>query len=211
MTVLYVSLIITLLCAVFFLLSICIKAYNAKSLKKLVAWSVTEDNHIRCNLPLSSYIVKAQNKLSIPCEYRISGKTETWYMEEILAMYQKDLSQAYFKDQLVVIKSKYVITGEFYFMYLLYVFLSDHQYDYEFLGHDMHKEQLEYTHHGDWGGPLFNATYSLTDFALVFHKMHYITYMYCLSNEVLKDFVPEWNEENLKEILDTKQIQISRI
>ena len=69
--------------------------YRDRSLRKLVAWSVTTDDNTRCNLSLSDYIVNAQNKLSLPQEYRISGDVERNYMNDILAAYQKDLMQSY--------------------------------------------------------------------------------------------------------------------
>ena len=37
---------------------------------------------------------------------------------------------------------------------------------------------------------------------VVFHKMHYITYMYCKESMSLKKNVPAWNESVLKEALD---------
>ena len=184
--------------------------YRDRSLRELVAWSVSTDDHIRCNLSLSNYIVKAQIKLNLPKECCIVGDEEWAIAKEIIDKYKKDLMQSYFKGHAYVIKSKYAIQGETYFMFALYAFLSDHQCDYKFLEHDMHKKRISYKEYGSWGGTLFDATYAQTDFAIVFHKMHYITYMYCRGNDILKTYVPSWNEENLKEILDTKQIQISR-
>lgn len=182
------------------------KYTQEQKLRDLVAWSVTGGNGI----PLWAEVSNAQNKLNLPKEYCITGDLDWDYAKEIIDEYKKGLMLSYFKGHSYVIKSKYVISGENYFMFALYAFLSDHQCDYKFLEHDLHKETLDYKRHGDWGGPLFNATYALTDFAIVFHKMHYITYMYCRGNDILKDFVPAWNENNLREILDTKQIQISR-
>lgn len=184
--------------------------YRDRSMRELVAWSVTTDDNTRCNLSLSDYIVKAQNKLSLPQEYRISSDVERNYMNDILAAYQKDLTQSYFKGYLKMIKSKYVVPGEVYFMYSLYTFLSDHQCDYEFLKHNMHKERIFYKEYGSWGATHFDATFAVSDFAIVLHKMHYITCVYCRRNDILRGLVPNWNEQNLKEILDTKQIQISR-
>ena len=181
-----------------------------RTLRKLVAWSVAEDNHMRANLPLSAYLGNAQIRFSIPQEYRVSGDVERNYMNDILAAYQKDLMQSYFKGYLKVIKSKYVVPGEVYFMYSLYTFLSDHQCDYEFLNHNMHKERIFYKEYGSWGATHFDAIFALSDFAIVLHKMHYITCVYCRRNDILRGLVPNWNEQNLKEILDTKQIQISR-
>lgn len=184
-----------------------------RRLRDLVAWSVIWEHPYGTfcghDLPLWAYLKNAQIK-HLSQEHRISGDNEWQFAKEILEEYQKGLTQSYFKGYLKLMKSKYVIRGEDYFMFRLYVLLSNHQCDYEFLGHNMHQERLSYKRYGDWGGPLYDATYSLTEFAIVFHKMHYITYMYCRENKILREFVPEWNEKNLKEILDSKQIQISR-
>lgn len=179
--------------------------HKVNSIRNLVAWSVVRSrpNELLIyahDLPLWSYISNAQIGFNLPHKYRITGDEEWGYAKEILEEYQKDLTQSYFKGHLKMIKSKYVVRNEDYFMLALYSFLSEHQCDYEFLGHGMHSDR-------------FNTdsltTYAQTDFATALHKMHYITYMYCRGNDILRDFVPEWNEKNLKEILDTKQIQIS--
>lgn len=200
------SLTFLLVVVFYFLFSKLRELYKVKSLRDLVAWSVNGEGGI----PLWAEISNAQIKLKLPNEYCVIGDDEWEYVREILDEYRKDLMNSYFKGYLKMIKSKYVISGECYFMASLYTFLCEHQCDYEFLSHKMHKERLEYHRYGDWGGPLFDAKYEQTDFAIVFHKMHYITYMYCKEDKRLKAFVPVWNEENLKEILDTKQIQVSR-
>ena len=188
-----------------------LSAYSKEcNFRDLVAWSVSEDNHIRANLSLSAYLSNAQIRLSIPREYCISGDIEAKFMHDIIAAYQKDLTNSFFKGNLTAIKSKYVVSGEAYFMYLLYIFLSDHQCDYDFIGHNMHKERIFYKEYGSLGSTHFDATFSLSDFAVAFHKLHYITYMYCRDSRILCDFVPDWTEKNLKDILDTKQIHISR-
>ena len=207
MAALHTSLILLVAAVFYLLISKLRELYKTKSLRDLVAWSVNGGNGI----PLWAEISKAQIKLKASKEYCVSGDDEWAYAKEIIEEYKKDLMRSYFKGSLVVIKSKYVISGECYFMASLYAFLSEHQCDYEFLSHDMHKERLEYKRYGDWGGPLYDAKYEQTDFAIVLHKMHYITYMYCKGDERLNGFVPAWNEENLKEILDTKHIQISRV
>ena len=180
-----------------------------RKLRNLVAWSVAQEkpNELLVyahDLPLWAYLKNAQIK-HLSQEHCISGDNEWKFAKEILAEYQKDLTQNYFKGYLKLMKSKYVMRGEEYFMFRLYVFLSNHECDYEFLGYNMHKEMVE--RNGNCGEP-HNATYSLTEFAIVLHKMHYITYMYCRENDILRDFIPEWNEKIIKEILDTKLIQI---
>ncbi len=206
MAELITSLILLLVVVFCFLFSKLREFYRVKSLRDLVAWSVTGGDGI----PLWAEISNAQIKLKLPKEYCVTGDDEWEYVREILAEYRKDLMLSYFKGHLIVIKSKYVISGECYFMASLYAFLCDHQCDYDFLGYKMHKKQISYKSYGESFSAGFDATYALSDFAIVFHKMHYITYMYCKGDERLKGFVPAWNEENLKEILDTRQIQISR-
>ena len=206
MAEMHASIIFVLIIAFYFLFSKLIELRRVKSLRDLVALSVTGGD----GLPLWCEISNAQNKYELSKKYCIAGDEEWAYVKEIIDEYRKDLMHSYLKGNLYVIKSKYAIRGADYFMFALYAFLSDHQCDYKFIEKDMHKEMLEYKRYGDWGGPLYDATYELTGFAIVFHKMHYITYMYCRRNDILKSFVPAWNEENLKEILDTKQIQLSR-
>lgn len=206
MVEMHISITILLIFSFYYLFSKLIELHRVKSLRDLVAWTVTGG----AGIPLWAEISNAQNKIKLPKEHRIAGDDDWSYVREIIDEYKKDLMLSYFRGHLIVIKGKYAISGENYFMASLYAFLSDHQCDYEFLGHDMHKERISYKSYGESFSAGFDATYALTEFAVVFHKMHYITYMYCKGNEILKAFVPEWNEKNLKEILDTKQIQLSR-
>lgn len=185
-----------------------------KKLRDLVSWSAIGDycpalgrnSYVR---ELLIAVLNAQYSDDIDKKHRITEEAEKRYVIEIIEEYQKDIMRSYFKGQLKIIKSKYVLFGEDYFMMMLYAFLSEHQCDYEFLGYDMHKERVAYKSYGDSFRSGFEATYSLSEFAEVFHKMHYITYMYCRKSEKLQTFVPAWNEKNLKEILDTHQIQVS--
>lgn len=181
------------------------KLSKERELRSLVVWSIIPDHPLGNisghDLPLWSYISNAQIEFKLPQEYRISGDDEWAYAKEILDEYQKDLTQSYFKGHLKLIRSKYEVRGEDYFMCSLYAFLSEHQCDFDFLGHNMH---------GDRFNTGSTTTYTQTDFAIVLHKMHYITYMYCRGSEILKHLAPEWNKKKLQEILDTKQIMLFR-
>lgn len=186
-----------------------------RKLRDLVSWSAIGDycpaigrNSYDGELLIT--VLNAQYNEAIDKKHRIAEETEKQYVREIIEAYQKDIMRSYFKGQLKIIKSKYALFGKDYFMMMLYAFLSAHQCDYKFLGYDMHKERVSYKSYGDSFSSGFEATYSLSEFAEVFHKMHYITYMYCRKNDKLQAFVPEWNEKNLKDILDTHQIQVSR-
>ena len=147
------------------------KLKNAENLKDWVAWSVCKSNEIRCNIPLWTHLKDAQLHTHIRDEYRIAGEEEWEYAKEIIERYQKSLMQSYFNSQLWALKGKsiYAIYGKDYFIFMLYVYLCEH---------DRYEKNV------------------------VFHKMQYITYMYCKSNLALQGNVPSWNESRLKEVLD---------
>jgi hypothetical protein len=67
-----------------------------EKLRNLVAWSVSQDDHVRCNIPLFSYVANTQIDLDIPKEYRISGDDGWGFVKEILVEYQSDLIQSFF-------------------------------------------------------------------------------------------------------------------
>lgn len=179
--------------------------------RELVAWCVTKDNSLyRCNLRLRDYIHNAQNRLRIPDEYRI--QSDEWnIVNEILCQYQSDLKEDYFCGKAYIIKSKYVIPGETYFMFSLSNYLDDHQCDREFLSYDMHKETLSYKSCGSWGSPLYDAKYRISDFSNIYHKLFYISLLYCQEDEIINPkHVEYWKCSNVKNILDSKEIQIGR-
>lgn len=187
-----------------------------KKLRDLVSWSAIGDycpglgrhSYVR---ELLIEVLNAQCNNAIDKKYSITEDSEKKCVIEIIEAYQKDIMRSYFKGQLIVIKSKYAISGADYFMISLCNFLKDHQCDYQFLGHEMHKERIAYKEYGAWGGTLFDATYSLTDFATVYHKLYYITYLFCKNSEIANPSGYAYNNEKyIKEILDTKQIQLSR-
>lgn len=188
------------------------KYSQERILKDLVAWCVTTNSdEYRCNLRLRDYIHNAQNKAQLPPEYRISNDNEWLLTTEILDAFQKDLTQNFFCGRLYTIKSKYVIPGEHYFMFSLCDFLQQHQCEYEFLGHPMHIDRISYKEYGRWGGVHFDATYSLSEFAIVFHKLYYITYLFCKTSKIINPKANRYQDDKvIKEILDAQQIELSR-
>ena len=186
-----------------------------RKLRDLVSWSVVNAKPQELlvhshDLPLWAYLKNAQIKY-IPQEHHISGDDEWQFAKEILEAYQNYLTQSYFRGHLKEIKSKYAVDGEDYFMSALHDFLSSHECDSKFLGYDMHEKTVDYKGYGSWGGPLFDATYSLSKFAVVYHKMYYIAYHYCKNSKITNPKGSSFqNEKYIREILDTNQIQISR-
>ena len=184
-----------------------------KKLKEVVAWCATDNSNIfRCNLHLWEYISNAQIELNLLPEYRISTDEEWILAKDIIKGFQKDVTQKYFSNQLSIPTSKYVISEETYFMYLLQTYLKQHQCDYDFLGYDMHKETISHKSYGSWGGPLYDATYALTDFAVVLHKLYYISYMHCKNSSPLNPNGEYWsNEHSIEDIIDSRQLSVSRM
>ena len=204
------TIVLLILIAAFVITLTKLYGYSAeKKLRNLVAWSVSGASR---DLPLWQYISNAQIDLGIKGEYRITGDTEWEFARKILEEYQKYLSKSYFDDRLELIKSKYVIPEDHYFMFTLQHFLEDHQCDYTFIGYEMHEDTISYKQYGSWGGPRFNAKYALSEFSVVYHKLYLISYLsYMKSNVLNPEKKPPKKEKHIREILDTKQIEISRI
>lgn len=179
------------LISAFILLFICVsiwafttwrKLKNTERLKELVTWSVFESDGARWNIPLWAHLKNAQIH-NVSEQYRITGDEEWEIVKEIIERYQKELTQSYFDGRLWNLKSIYGIDGKDYFLYMLYVYLCEN---------------------ADYGQ---NTVFCLRNNEIgnrniVFHKMRYITYMYCKGNLALQNNVPVWNESVLKEVLD---------
>ena len=185
---------------------------KASTLHSLVTWcvinSMVQYSH---SLPLWAYINNAQIKFQIPQKYCISGDEEWSAAQEIIEEFRKDLIQSYFQDSLRPIKSKYAIPGEHYFMFALTTFLEEHQCDAYFIERKMHQDRLCYKEYGSWGGTHYDATYSLTGFAIVYHKLYYIAYCFCKNSAIFNPSGEKFQGyKDIERILDTNQIKISR-
>lgn len=185
--------------------------YKEKKLRDLVSFSVIGDYCPilgRYSYVSAPYyvIMNAQHKYGIKKEYCITEEKENKYMHEIIEEFQKEMALSYFKGNLKIFKSKYVMQGENYFMLLLHSYLQEHQCDYNFLGYDMHNERIAYKEY-DGGG--YMATDTLTEFAITYHKIYYIAHVYCKNCKPIVEsdaFIIDI-EDNIKKILDTKQIK----
>lgn len=181
--------------------------YREKQLHRWVSWIMVSN-------ALWTYISDAQHELGINKEYRISYEQEWDIVKEILEEFQSYTAQSYFKGCLKTIKSKYEISGEHYFMLLLQSFLREHECDNKFLDYDMHKKRICYKEYGSdqsWNRP-YDATYTLTDFAIIYHKLYYVSHVYCKNCQSINEseMRPVDHEKDIEETLDTQQIQISR-
>lgn len=162
-----------------------------------VSWCMETDN-------LITYVLSAQKDLRK--DYHIND-TDWDYLRTILAEYQKDLATAFLKRRLNPIRCKYVMEGENYFMLTLNIFLRKHEDTHEFFGHRMHGEK----------SPSAPGTYFISDFALVYHKLCYISNNVCKNSKAVlsckNDGIAQFLSGStsyatyLSKILETKQIK----
>ena len=189
------------------------KLSKQQKLFDLVAWCASSSYGIDCvrSDPLRTCISRAQRELNISPSYRIDSKDDWQLVQEILCEYQRDLSNRYFNKLLDpnALKGKLPVRDEDYFMFSLYCFLDDHQCDSTFLGHEMREQILDYTRHSPM---CYDATYSLSDFALVYTKLYYIVYLSCKSSKVINPTGNRFgNLDHIKETIDTKQLSVSAV
>lgn len=190
--------------------------HQERQLKRLVAWIVTTNytgiGSIRPGLDLHHYIGEEQTAQNLPNEYLIISDDDWRLTKEILTEFQRTITQDYFNSRLSIIKRKQRITEEDYFFVSLTEFLKEHQCDNQFIGRDMHSKIISRKDYGSWGGQLYDATYSLTDFAILYHKVYYTAYNHCKSSQRINPNGDAFqNADAIKKILDTQQIEIHRI
>lgn len=175
-------------------------------LSERVSWIVSDKKR---DMSLWKYVWNAQNHCKIAEQYRIATDEEWQLVREILEEFKKDLSRNYFDGVLKApIKSKYVINEEQYLMLYLCSFLKERQCNGEFLGYEMHDEIIE---HNYYGYSNFSATYRISDFAVVYHKLLYIAYVVCkTSNGINIDGQFYYNESSIEEVITKKILKVSR-
>ena len=192
-----------------------------------VAWCVINNSKVRSNLGLLDWLRNIQyyskrkeanyffpngDKLFLIEEKYWLHEEEFDYAKQILQEYQKDLVQKYFSIQLGENRFIKKLTEAEYFVFTLKDFLEHCECEITFKGNQMYNTK-EYKDLGSWGMPLFKATYELTDFAVVYHKMYLIAQTYCLTlrkDPLDTDTLSYQSVEATKKVLDTKEIEFSR-
>jgi hypothetical protein len=195
-----------------------------------VAWCVTEDSHsYRCNLHLIDWLRNvyyySTKKKSPDCFFPNADKLfpiqenhfivkdeECKIAKEILKEYQRDLVQKYFSGKLCADRFAKKITRAEYFLLTLREFLQEHECETTFYGNKMYNTK-DYKSYGSWGGPLFVATYVLTDYAVVYHKIYLTAQMYCLTlrkNPLDTETTSYISAEETKKVIDTREMKVSR-
>lgn len=191
------------------------KLYQCKKqsrLRYLVSWSVTtyfsNAPSIRPGSDLIDCIYKAQRNLKIPAKYCFTNESELDVLYLLLEEYQRSIAQKFFNFSLNPPKCKKRLSGEQYFMYMLCTMLKQHQCDSEYLRHNMHDKRISYTEYGSWGCPNYDAVYSLSEFALTYHKLYYVTHLFCKNDPILSQTFDFSDSDFIKKNIDTKQISI---
>jgi hypothetical protein len=180
-----------------------LKLYRKNELFKHVSWIASNKKR---NMSLWVYVHNAQIHCKIHEQYRISTEEEWEFVREILKEFKNDLSRNYFDGVLKIIRSKYVITEEQYFMFTLCSFLKEHQCDREFIGYDMRIDTLD---HKSYGNGCYSATYIISDFSIVFHKLLYIAYLECKNSKgINQDGAYYFNEKSIEDVLETKHLKV---
>lgn len=203
--------------------------YSLKgTLHKHISWCVTEDSNVfRGNMSLLMWLCNVPHyskKKTCDCFFPNADKLflieEKYWLrddeldiaKEILCAYQKELSQEYFSGHLIVNRSMCKLSKQEYFLVTLNDFLQKYECEKNFLGHKMY-DTKDYKSYGSWGMPLFDATYILTDFAVVYHKIYLIAQTYCLTlreNPLDTSSLYFRCAENTKMYLDTREMKVSR-
>lgn len=220
---------------VIFILTFCVLVYKIylfslqRTLYKHISWCTTDDSSVhRCNLSLLNWLCKilhyskkkspdlffpnADKLFLIEEKYWLSGDEELNIAKEILHAYQKELSQKYFSGHLIASRFICRLSDAEYFLLTLEEFLKKHECERYFIDNEMYTVK-NYKDYGTWGMPLFDATYELTDFAIVYHKMYLIAQMYCLTlrkNPLDANTLAFKSAEYTKKILDTREMEVSR-
>ena len=181
------------------------KCFLNYGLFKKVGWIITpfRERNLpdRCNTSLLDEIIYKQQDLEIPKEYWILRDTETEHAEEILKVFQEDISRLYFGGYLATHKKIRNLQEDWFFMYRLFVFSEEYaKYDNHKLREKIYKyESSDGSYH----------THSLTDYGITFYKLYLISLLYVENNPYtrkLYQYIDPKLKEHLKTYLNTKNV-----
>ena len=184
---------------------VCRELYAKKSLFKKVGWCVAHSRSVTRPI-LLLWLNDTLAIKNIKSDYMITKEDERLIAQEILRIYQEELKEKYFKG----IAPYYgEATCEEYFLSTFIEFLSRHECETDFNRNVMYKVK-SYKNCGCYGVDLFEATYELTDYAVVYHKLYYNAQL-CYEND------PRLNKYNhctesarIKKVIETREIEVSK-
>lgn len=168
-------------------------------LKRMIAWCCTpavlpNDEHPRV---ASIYYILRHMLPDIPVSYRLNLIEERASIDAIFLTFQQRLLWMYFHGNLPYNSSEMRNWGEEdYYMYELADFLWHHSCEGM---HNMGEHRL--------CEPINNSTYRLTEFGVVYQKLHYCVLTYCLR----KNIFAAYSKARLTEIENSlSSMQINR-
>lgn len=177
------------------------------ALYERVQWCATKNNNYRC-FSLKENIYNELEK--IESQYRLSESDPLCFVDELLLKYRENLIDSYFSDRLSKSKQILVLPCKEYFFFTLLCYLKKHECETSFCGHDMY-DLIHRTNYGQWGGQLYSATYSITDYGLVYQKLYYTVARFCEENEYTKKLINCNLTQTIKKCIDTREIESSRL
>ena len=166
-----------------------------KKIRNLVSYSAIGDYNptIGCHSYINDLIFHVKNAIFdnvIDKQYRLSEGNEEKYLREIVEAYQINVMRSYFRGSATLIKSKYSIDGNVYFLIMLHDFLATHSDDFKFLDRNMR-----------------NYDGILSDFGIAYYKFYYATFIYCkksiFTNPSMSQSWYSWEENKIKDTLNS--------
>lgn len=200
--------IVILLFGIVFLSQKTYEYYKANNLFEKAKWCVsyTQPYERTSEIKLRDTILHLQRKLSLGEKYLIT-ESELDIVSGILQSFQQDLIQKYFNGLL----SNCKFSNADFFIIKLNEFLKKNQCEDSFNGNEMHAEVKNYKSYGTWGMTSFSATYVLTDYAITYYKVLYITQLQ--HNELLaitnSNTFAFQTAEATKRAIDTREIDVN--
>lgn len=194
------TIIVFLLLAVIFLLY---RQFKRHFLFEQVKWCVSSDS--MCNM--RDKMLSLQRELDLDDKYRITSD-EANVVAEILESYRKDLVRKYFDG--VLSNCRFVEDVSFVIALNDYLEMMKLEIERgrEFNGHEMYTIK-GYQSHSSCGEEQFTRTYALSDYAVTFCKLYYISQLYFLRiyKIVEENTIGVLRAEEIKKEIDTREFR----
>lgn len=153
--------------------------------------------------------------ITIPKEYKIKFNLEYDSLIKIFSLFKEYVEKEYFLNKIEFNFKIASLSEEEYFVFLLRWFLKENELDNNGLFSrkykiDMYDENITY-----YDSPTFiDFVYKLTDFSTTYQKLLLLTCLYEENNPSLRRLYPKIcnyrESDNIKEILEKKQIEVIR-
>lgn len=141
-------------------------------------------------------------RIDIDPKYLLSSSSEMEIARSIIEKFQEQSKYLYFNIDAT--KKNATTPYYYFFMHYLNSFL-DNKNDVSFDGNKMYVEKLR--ERRDDAGSYFSIKYSLTEYGIVYNKLHYMARFYCegIKNKNNKTNIRHYSSDLIKKILDTHE------